>query len=102
MRSRLPAIIPAALVLFAAALAAAGFNPREYARHHGGPARPSIATGNTRGVYYPYGGGLAKGISQSVPNVHAAPEGTNASIDNLKLIQQSKVQIPFSLTETLD
>jgi hypothetical protein len=102
MRSRLPAIVPAALVLFAAALAAAGFNPREYARLHGGVARLSIATGNTGGVYYPYGGGLAKVISQSIPNVDATAEVTNASVDNLKLIQQGKVDIAFSLTDTLD
>ena len=102
MKSRLPAIIPAALVLLAAALAAAGFSPREYARLHGGTVRLSIATGNTGGVYYPYGGGLAKVISQSVPNVDATAEVTNASVDNLKLIQQGKVDIAFTLTDTLD
>ena len=102
MKSRLHAIIPAALVLLGAALAAAGFNPREYARTHGGIARLSIATGNTGGVYYPYGGGLAKVISQSVPNVDATAEVTNASVDNLKLIQQGKVDIAFTLTDTLD
>jgi TRAP transporter TAXI family solute receptor len=62
----------------------------------------SIATGNTGGVYYPYGGGLAKVISQSIPNVDATAEVTNASVDNLKLIQQGKVDIAFSLTDTLD
>ena len=39
---------------------AVGSNPREFARTHGGVVRLSIATGNTGGVYYPYGGGLAK------------------------------------------
>src|SRR5258706_13522139 len=101
MRSRLPAIIPAALVLFAAALAAAGFNPREYARHHGGTARLSVATGNTGGVYYPYGGGLARVISQSVPHVDATAEGTKAPGDNLKLIHLRKADIAFVLTDTL-
>jgi TRAP transporter TAXI family solute receptor len=100
--SRLPAFIFGAVVLFAIGLAAAGFNPREYARKHGGTMRLSVATGNTGGVYYPYGGGLARVISQSVPNVDATAEVTNASVDNLKLIQLGKVDIAFVLTDTLD
>ena len=93
MTSRLPALIFGALVLFAIGLAAAGFNPREFARQHGGTMRLSVATGNTGGVYYPYGGGLARVISQSVPHVDATAEVTNASVDNLKLIQLGKVDI---------
>jgi TRAP transporter TAXI family solute receptor len=102
LTSRLPAFIFGAVVLFAIGLAAAGFNPREYARKHGGTMRLSVATGNTGGVYYPYGGGLARVISQSVPNVDATAEVTNASVDNLKLIQLGKVDIAFVLTDTLD
>ena len=52
----------AALALAAAAAIAVGPNPREFARTHGGVVRLSIATGNTGGVYYPYGGALAKVI----------------------------------------
>jgi TRAP transporter TAXI family solute receptor len=100
--SRLPAILLSSLLLFAIALAAAGFDPREYARKHGGTLRLSVATGNTGGVYYPYGGGLARVISQSIPNVDATAEVTNASVDNLKLIQLGKVDIAFTLTDTLD
>jgi TRAP transporter TAXI family solute receptor len=101
MRSRLPLLLFGPVVVFAIGLAAAGFNPREYARKHGGILRLSIATGNTGGVYYPYGGGLARVISQSVPNVEATAEVTNASVDNLKLIQLGKADIAFSLTDTL-
>ena len=102
MKSRIPAIIFTAIVVFALGLAAAGFNPREYARTHGGTLRLSIATGNTGGVYYPYGGGLARVISQSVPRVDATAEVTAASVDNLKLIQLGKADIAFVLTDTLD
>ena len=102
MRSRIPAIIFTAIVVFAVGLAAAGFNPREFARKHGGTMRLSIATGNTGGVYYPYGGGLARVISQSVPRVDATAEVTAASVDNLKLIQLGKADIAFVLTDTLD
>ena len=81
---------------------AAGCNPREFAREHGGITRLSIATGNTGGVYYPYGGGLAKVIGESIPRVEATAEVTGASVDNLKLIQLGKVDIAFSLIDTLD
>jgi len=102
VKSRLPAIIFTAIVVLAVGLAASGFNPREYARTHGGTLRLSIATGNTGGVYYPYGGGLARVISQSVPRVDATAEVTAASVDNLKLIQLGKADIAFVLTDTLD
>jgi uncharacterized protein len=102
VKSRLPAIIFTAIVVVAVGLAASGFNPREYARTHGGTLRLSIATGNTGGVYYPYGGGLARVISQSVPRVDATAEVTAASVDNLKLIQLGKADIAFVLTDTLD
>ena len=64
--------------------------------------RLSIATGNTGGVYYPYGGGLARIISQSLPRVDATAEVTAASVDNLKLIQQGKADIAFTFGDTLD
>lgn len=101
MTSRLPAFVLTPVILFAIGLAAAGFNPREYARRHGGTLRLSIATGNTGGVYYPYGGGLARVISRSLPNVDATAEVTNASVDNLKLIQLGKADLAFTLTDTL-
>jgi uncharacterized protein len=90
----------AVLTLFAACAVAVGSNPREFARAHGGVVRLSIATGNTGGVYYPYGGGLAKVIGESL-RVQATAEVTAASVDNLKLIQQRKVDIAFTLADTL-
>src|SRR6187402_576426 len=102
MKSRIPAIIFTAIVVFAVGLAASGFDPREFARRHGGTLRLSIATGNTGGVYYPYGGGIARIISQSLPNVDATAEVTSASVDNLKLIQQGKADIAFTFGDTLD
>ena len=61
----------------------------------------SIATGGTGGVYYPYGGGLAKLISENIPGVQATAEVTGASIDNLKLLQQGRVNLAFTLADTL-
>lgn len=61
----------------------------------------SIATGGTGGVYYPYGGGLAKLISEKIPGVQATAEVTGASIDNLKLLQQGRADLAFTLADTL-
>src|SRR5918992_2765441 len=92
---------PAVLLVIMAALTGASCNPREFAREHGGITRLSIATGNTGGVYYPYGGGLAKVLSESLPKVEVTAEVTAASVDNLKLIQLGKVDIAFALADTL-
>ena len=61
----------------------------------------SIATGGTGGVYYPYGGGLAKVLNESLPNLRATAEVTSASVDNLKLIRDGKADIAFTLADTL-
>jgi hypothetical protein len=60
----------------------------------------SIATGDTGGVYYAYGGGLAKVISEHVPGVRATAESTAASVDNLKLIRDGKADVAFALADT--
>jgi TRAP transporter TAXI family solute receptor len=72
----------------------------------GGKADPpsrflSIATGGTGGVYYPYGGGIAKVLNESLPGVRATAEVTAASVDNLKLIRDGKADIAFALADTL-
>jgi TRAP transporter TAXI family solute receptor len=61
----------------------------------------SIATGGTGGVYYPYGGALAHLITQRIPGVQATAEVTGASVDNLKLMQLGRVDIAFTLADTL-
>jgi len=102
MTSRAPAVLFVVVAAVLVALPVLGFDPREFARRHGGTLRLSIATGNTGGVYYPYGGGIARIISQSLPNVDATAEVTSASVDNLKLIQQGKADIAFTFGDTLD
>ncbi|MEO8502150.1 MAG: TAXI family TRAP transporter solute-binding subunit [Vicinamibacteria bacterium] len=64
-------------------------------------ARLSIATGGTGGVYYVYGGALARLISEAVPGVEATAEVTSASIDNLKFLRDGKADIAFTLADTL-
>jgi uncharacterized protein len=61
----------------------------------------SIATGGTGGVYYPYGGGIAKIINENLPRVRATAEVTAASVDNLKLIRDGKADLAFTFADTL-
>jgi TRAP transporter TAXI family solute receptor len=61
----------------------------------------SIATGGTGGVYYPYGGGIAKVLNEHLPGVRATAEVTAASVDNLKLIRDGRADIAFTLADTL-
>ncbi len=63
--------------------------------------RLSIATGGTGGVYYVYGGALARLISESVEGVEATAEVTSASVDNLKFLRDGKADIAFTLADTL-
>ncbi len=65
------------------------------------PVFLSVATGGTGGVYYPYGGGVAKLISEKISGVQATAEVTGASIDNLKLLQQGRADLAFTLADTL-
>ena len=58
-----------------------------------------VATGGTGGVYYPYGGGLAKILSEKLANVQATAQVTGGSIDNIKLLQAGDVELGFA---TLD
>ncbi|WP_336205021.1 TAXI family TRAP transporter solute-binding subunit [Nonomuraea sp. LPB2021202275-12-8] len=62
--------------------------------------RLSIATGGTTGVYYVYGGGLAKQLSSSIANTQATASVTSASIENIKLLATGKADIGFSQSDT--
>ena len=93
-----PAASRRSFLLTLAALAAC--DPREFARRHGAQVRLSVATGPTGGVYYVYGGGIAKIVSAYVPNVEATAETTSASVDNLKLLRDGKVDLALTLATT--
>lgn len=77
-------------------------SPQQVAEERGAKRRLSVATGGTGGVYYVYGGGLAKVISEHVPTAEATAEVTSASVDNLKFLRDGKADIAFTLADTLD
>ena len=85
----------------AASLAVAACNPQPGGEGAAGrPRRLSIATGGTGGVYYPYGGGIAKIISENIAGVEATAEATAASVDNLKFLRDGRSDIAFSMADT--
>jgi TRAP transporter TAXI family solute receptor len=70
----------------------------------GGPANVrflTIGTGGTGGVYYPYGGAIARLMSEKLPNVQATAEVTGGAVDNLKLLQLGKIDLAFTLADSL-
>ncbi len=64
--------------------------------------RLSIATGGTGGVYYPYGGGVAKIVSDRLEGVEVTAEVTAGSVDNLKFIANRSADMGIVLADSLD
>ena len=87
-----------ATVATALALAACGGERQDAASGEGG--RLSIATGNTTGVYYQMGGGLARLIGQNLPGYTATAEATGASVENIRRVVNGDSDIAFTLADT--
>src|SRR5688572_14202447 len=64
--------------------------------------RLSIAAGLTGGVYYVYGGGIAKVVSETLPDVEMTAEATSGSVDNLKFVGNGRADVGFTMADTLD
>ena len=64
------------------------------------PARPRVLSTGDRGVYYVYGGALARVIS-NLSRVEATAEVTSASIDNLKFLRDGQGRHRVPLADTL-
>lgn len=87
-----------ALAVAAALLATACGGDRSDAGNGGG--RLSIATGNTTGVYYVLGGGLAELIDKHLPGHRATAEATGASVENIQRVVRGQSDIAFTLADT--
>ncbi|MBF8186837.1 TAXI family TRAP transporter solute-binding subunit [Nonomuraea sp. K274] len=88
-------------IVAAAVLTAAGCGGGGAGGGGGGSGnRLSIATGGTTGVYYVYGGGLAKQLSANIANTQATASVTSASVENIKLLASGKADIGFSQADT--
>ncbi|WP_326823702.1 TAXI family TRAP transporter solute-binding subunit [Streptosporangium sp. NBC_01756] len=62
--------------------------------------RLSIATGNTTGVYYVLGGGLADQIGKNIPGYQATAEATGASVENIQRVVRGDADIAFTLADS--
>ncbi|GGL56829.1 C4-dicarboxylate ABC transporter substrate-binding protein [Planomonospora parontospora subsp. antibiotica] len=60
----------------------------------------AIATGNTTGVYYVLGGGLADQIGRHVPGYQATAEATGASVENIQRVVRGDSDIAFTLADS--
>jgi TRAP transporter TAXI family solute receptor len=57
----------------------------------------SIGTGGVGGIYYVYGGGMAKVITEHVPELTATAEVTGASVANVRFIHAGEMELGFSM-----
>lgn len=55
----------------------------------------NIATGGTSGTYFPLGGAVADILNKNIKGVNASAQSTGASVANINLLKQGKVDIAF-------
>ncbi len=65
-----------------------------------GKLRLSVATGGTGGVFYPYGGGIARVLSKHVDNMQVTAEVTGGSVDNVKLVAAGEADIGLTTVDS--
>jgi TRAP transporter TAXI family solute receptor len=61
----------------------------------------TFATGGTGGVYYPYGGGIANLLSSELPGLVVTVQETNASVDNMLLLESDQAQMALALGDVV-
>lgn len=61
----------------------------------------NILTGGTAGVYYPLGVALSKIYAEKIPKSRPSVQATQASVQNLQLLQAGKGEIAFTLGDSL-
>ena len=60
----------------------------------------NIATGGTAGVYYPLGGAIAEILNKNVPGVNATAQSTGASVANINMLKDGKVELAMVQNDT--
>ena len=88
------------VVAAAAMIAVVLFVPGGERDARGGTRWLSLCTGNTTGVYYILGGGLAQRISRHLSGYRATAEPTSASVENLQRIVRRDCDIAFTLADS--
>lgn len=62
----------------------------------------SIGTGNTGGIYYPFGGALASRLSAEFPDRQFTAEVTAASVENVRRLAQEQIDLGFAISLTAE
>ncbi|MDD4600390.1 hypothetical protein SDC9_13667 [bioreactor metagenome] len=60
----------------------------------------NIATGGTAGVYYPLGGAIAEILNKNIPGMNATAQSTGASVANINMLKDSKVELALVQNDT--
>lgn len=55
----------------------------------------NIASGGTSGTYFPLGAAIADVLNKAIPGTNASNQSTGASVANVNLLKQGKVEIAF-------
>jgi len=55
----------------------------------------NIATGGTAGTYFPLGGAMAEIWNKNIPGMNATAESTGASVANINMLRDGKVEVIF-------
>lgn len=91
-----------ALGLCITLLTTACSQPAESGRTDSGdPARISIATGTTAGIYYPLGGSMAEVINRKAKGIEASAETTGGSVQNLRLIARGQSDMAIAQSDVV-
>lgn len=61
----------------------------------------SIGTGNTGGIYYPFGGALASRLTAIFPDRQFTAEVTAASVENVKRLERNQIDVGFAISLTV-
>jgi TRAP transporter TAXI family solute receptor len=64
------------------------------------PERLTVTTGGEGGIYFVYGGALAKVISRHLPGYRATAQPSSGAVDNLMRLRDGKADIAFTLGDT--
>ena len=72
-----------------------GGDKKDAGKADGGKKFINIATGGTAGTYYPLGGALADILNKNIKGANASAQSTGASVANVNLLKDGKVDIAF-------
>lgn len=86
------------MTVMATVVAGCGGDKKQDAKKDAKPAAQkfiNIASGGTSGTYFPLGAAVADVFNKAIPGANASNQSTGASVANVNLLKQGKVEIAF-------